>query len=171
MKSGASSSRCSAVRRRRGRSRRARSRPAMPSIGVLSPASAAASARSMATLRQGLGNLGYVEGRNIAIEYRFAEGSLERLPRFATELVALKPAVIVVGSTSGIASASKITQTVPLIMVGATEDPVRLGLAESLTRPGGNVTEFTLTFDQEILGKRFQLLRDAFPGSPHRRHG
>jgi putative ABC transport system substrate-binding protein len=108
--------------------------------------------------------LGYVEGRNIAIEYRFAEGISERLSRFATELVALNPAVIVVGSTSGIVSASKVTQKVPLIMVGATEEPVRLGLAKSFARPGGNVTGFMLTADQEIVGKRFQLLREAIPG-------
>ncbi len=137
---------------------------AIPSIGVLSPVSAATSARNIAALRQGLRGLGYVEGRNIAIEYRFAEGISERLSKFATELVALKPAVIVVGSTSGIVSASKVTQTVPLIMIGATEDPVLLGLAESFARPGGNVTGFMLTFDQEILGKRLQLLRDAIPG-------
>jgi putative ABC transport system substrate-binding protein len=136
----------------------------MPLIGVLSPASPATSARNIAALRQGLRNLGYVEGRNIAIEYRFAEGISERLSRFATELVALKPVVIVVGSTTGILSASKITRTVPLIMVGATEDPVLLGLVESFTRPGSNVTGFMLSFDQEILGKRLQLLRDAIPG-------
>jgi putative ABC transport system substrate-binding protein len=137
---------------------------ATPSIGVLSPASAATSARNIAALRQGLRNLGYVEGRNIAIEYRFAEGISERLSRFATELVALKPVVIVVGSTSGIVSASKITQTVPLIMIGASEDPVLLGLVASFARPGGNVTGFMLTLDQQILGKRLQLLRDAIPG-------
>lgn len=136
----------------------------MPSIGVLSPASAATSARNIAALRQGLRNLGYVEGRNIAIEYRFAEGISERLSRYATELVALKPAVIVVGSTTGIVRASRITQTIPLIVVGVTEDPMLLGLAESFARPGGNVTGFMLTFDQEILGKRLQLLRDTVPG-------
>src|ERR1700704_3325294 len=137
---------------------------ATPSICVLSPASAATSARNIAALREGLRNLGYVEGRNIAIEYRFAEGISERLSRFATELVALKPVVIVVGSTSGIVSASKITQTVPLIMIGASEDPVLLGLVASFARPGGNVTGVMLTLDQQILGKRLQLLRDAIPG-------
>ena len=135
---------------------------AMPLIGVLSPASAASSARNIAALRQGLRNLGYVEGRNIAIEYQFAEGISERLSRFATELVARNPVVIIVGSTSGIVSASKITKTVPLIMTGGN-DPVLLGLAESIARPGGNVTGFMLTLDHEILGKRFQLLRDAMP--------
>src|ERR1700716_239496 len=102
---------------------------ATPSIGVLSPASAATSARNIAALRQGLRNLGYVEGRDIAIEYRFAEGISERLSRFTAELVELKPVAIVVGSTTGIVRASKITQTVPLIVIGATDDPVLLGLA------------------------------------------
>jgi putative ABC transport system substrate-binding protein len=136
---------------------------AMPTIGVLSPASVTIGARNIAALRQGLRNLGYIEGRNIAIEYRFADGISERLSRLATELVQLKPVVIVVGSTSGIVSASKVTQTIPLIATGLTEDPVRLKLAESIARPGGNVTGFMLTVDQEILGKRLQLLRDAAP--------
>jgi putative ABC transport system substrate-binding protein len=142
----------------------ARAQGAMPVIGVLSPVSAATSARNIAALREGLRALGYVEGRNIAIEYRFADGIAERLTRFAIELVALKPAVIAVGSTTGIVRTSKITQTVPLIMIGVTENPVLLGLAQSVARPGGNVTGFSLTVDQEILGKRIQLLRDAVPG-------
>jgi putative tryptophan/tyrosine transport system substrate-binding protein len=137
---------------------------AMPLIGVLSPVSAAVAVRNIAAFRQALRDLGYVEGRNIAIEYRFAEGVSERLTRSAAELVGLNPSVIVVGSMSGIMSASKVTRTVPLIMIGGTEDPVRLGLAESFARPGGNVTGFLLTADQEILGKRLQLLRDAAPG-------
>ncbi len=137
---------------------------AMPVIGVLSPVSAAVAVRNIAAFRQALRDLGYVEGRNIAIEYRFAEGVSERLTRSAAELVGLNPSVIVVGSMSGIMSASKVTRTVPLIMIGGTEDPVRLGLAESFARPGGNVTGFLLTADQEILGKRLQLLHDAAPG-------
>jgi ABC-type uncharacterized transport system substrate-binding protein len=72
--------------------------------------------------------------------------------------------VIVVGSTSGIVSARKVTQTVPLITIGTTDDPVRLGLAENFARPGRNVTGFLLVADQEIVGKRLQLLRDAVPG-------
>ena len=136
----------------------------MPLIGVLSPVSAAIAVRNVAAFRQALRDLGYVEGRNIAIEYRFAEGMTERLPGLAAELVGLNPSVIVVGSMSGIVSASKVTRTVPLIMIGGTEDPVRLGLAESFARPGGNVTGFSLTADQDILGKKFQLLRDAAPG-------
>ena len=138
--------------------------PAMPVIGFLSPVSAATSARNIAALRQGLRNLGYVEGRDIAIEYRFAEGISERLSRFTAELVELKPVAIVVGSTTGIVRASKITQTVPLIVIGATDDPVLLGLAESISRPGRNVTGFMLTLGQDILGKKLQLLRDVIPG-------
>jgi putative ABC transport system substrate-binding protein len=136
----------------------------MPTIGILSPASAATSARNIAALRQGFRNLGYIEGSNITIEYRFADGVSDRLSKFATELVALKPAVIVVGSTTGIVRASKVTQTVPLIVIGATDDPVQLGLAESISRPGRNVTGFVLTLNQEMLGKRLQLLRDIIPG-------
>ena len=127
--------------------------PTMPVIGVLSPVSVATSARSIAALRQGLRDLGYIEGRNIKIEYRFAEGIPERLIRFASELTALKTEVIAVGSTSGIVSASKVTQTVPLIMIGVTEDPVAQGLAQSFARPGGNVTGFLLIGDQEIREK------------------
>ena len=97
---------------------------------------------------------------NIVSPREFQNGSQNSRP----ELVALNPDVIAVGSKSGIMGASKITQAVPLIMIGVTEDPVFLGLAKSFTRPGGNVTGFLLTTDQEILGKRLQLLRDAVPG-------
>jgi putative ABC transport system substrate-binding protein len=139
-------------------------KPALPIIGVLSPVSAAIAVRNVAALRQGLRDLGYIEGRNIAIEYRFAEGASERLTKLAAELVELNPSVIVVGSTIGIVHASKVTRKVPLLMIGGSEDPVRLGLAESFARPGGHVTGFLLTADPEILGKRLQLLRDAVPG-------
>ena len=79
---------------------------------------------------------------------------MERLTRFAAELVALKPALIVVGSTTGGVSASKVTQTVPLIMIGGAEDPVALGLAKSFARPGGNITGFMLSADQGLVGKK-----------------
>jgi putative ABC transport system substrate-binding protein len=137
---------------------------AMPLIGVLSPSSVVGAARNIKAFRQGLRDLGYVEGQNVAIEYRFAEGVLERLTSLTLELVALNSSLIVVGSTSGIVSARKVTQTVPLITIGTTDDPVRLGLAENFARPGKNVTGFLLVADQEIVGKRLQLLRDAAPG-------
>ena len=138
--------------------------PAMPLIGVLSPSSVVGAARNIKAFRQGLRDLGYVEGQNVAIEYRFAEGVLERLTSLTLELVALNSFVIVVGSTSGIVSARKVTQTVPLITIGTTDDPVLLGLAENFARPGRNVTGFLLVADQEIVGKRLQLLRDAALG-------
>ena len=137
---------------------------AMPLIGVLSPISVAGAARNIKAFRQGLRDLGYVEGQDIAIEYRFAEGVSEQLTSLAAELVALNPSVIVLGSTPGIVSARKVTGTVPLIMIGTTDDPVRLGLAESFAHPGRNVTGFMLVADQEIVGKRLQLLRDTVPG-------
>jgi putative ABC transport system substrate-binding protein len=137
---------------------------AMPVIGVLSPLSAAAAVRNIAALRQGLRELGYVEAQNIAIAYRFAEGITERFTKLAAELVALNPAVIAVGSTAGIIAAHSVTGAIPLIMIGAAEDPVAIGLAESFARPGGNVTGFLLTADAAIVGKKLGLLRDAAPG-------
>jgi len=137
--------------------------PAMPVIGVLSPVSPAVAVRNIAAFRQGLRDLGYVEGQNVKIAYRFAEGVSERLASLAAELVALKPSAIVVGSMLAVVSAREVTQTIPIIMIGGTEDPVRLGLAESFARPGRNVTGFLLTADQDLLGKKLQLLRDAAP--------
>jgi putative ABC transport system substrate-binding protein len=137
---------------------------AMPVIGVLSPTSAAGAVRNIAALRQGLRDLGYIEGRNLAIEYRFAEGILERLPKLAADLVEFNPALVVAGSDSGIVAARTALSAVPLIMIGGSEDPVRLGLAQSFARPGGNITGFLLSGDPRLLGKKLGLLRDAVPG-------
>src|SRR5262249_53380809 len=138
--------------------------PALPVIGVLSPASPAAAVRNIAALRQGLRELGYVDGRNIAIEYRFAEGVTERLDKLAAELGALKPALIVVGSTLGIVAAHAVTTTVPLLTVGLSgDDPGRRGLARSFARPGGNLAGFLLSADAGLVGKRLSLLRGAVP--------
>jgi putative tryptophan/tyrosine transport system substrate-binding protein len=135
-----------------------------PVIGVLSPTSPAAAVRNIAALRQGLRELGYIDGRNIAIEYRFAEGVTERLDKLVAELVALKPALIVVGSTLGIVAAHAVTTTVPLITIGLSgDDPVRLGLAQSFARPGGNLTGFLLSANAGLVGKRLSLLRGAVP--------
>jgi putative tryptophan/tyrosine transport system substrate-binding protein len=136
----------------------------IPLIGVMSPLSVATAARNVAALRNRLRDLGYIEGRNINIEYRFADGAAERFPMLVAELVALKPAVILVGSTAGILAAQKVTRTTPLIWFGSVEDPVALGLVESFARPGGNVTGFLLSNDARIVGKRLELLRDAVPG-------
>jgi putative tryptophan/tyrosine transport system substrate-binding protein len=137
--------------------------PAMPVIGVMSPQSAATGARNFAAFRNGLRELGYTEGQNVRIEYRFAEGVAQRYPALVADLVALKPAVILVGSTGAVLAASKVTRTTPLIMIGAAANPVALGLAESFARPGGNVTGFLSASDAGIIGKRLELLREAVP--------
>jgi putative ABC transport system substrate-binding protein len=136
---------------------------AMPVIGLMSPLSVATAARNLAALRNGLRDLGYIDGRNIKIESRFADGMAERFTALVADLAALKPAVILVGSTSGILAARKVTQTIPLIWFGSVDDPVALGLVESFARPGGNVTGFLLSSDARMVSKRLELLRDAAP--------
>jgi putative tryptophan/tyrosine transport system substrate-binding protein len=112
--------------------------------------------------RQGLRDLGYVEGRNVMIEYRDAEGELERLRALAAELVALKVDVIVASAYPGTLAAKNATSTIPIIMV-AVADPVRMGLIASLVRPGGNITGLTLLAGTEIVGKHLELLKEAVP--------
>jgi putative ABC transport system substrate-binding protein len=137
---------------------------ALPVIGLMSPQSAAGAARNLAAFRNGLRELGYTEGRNVRIEYRFAEGAAERFPVLVADLVALKPAMILVGSIGGVLAAHKVTRTIPLIMFAAAANPVALGLADSFARPGGNVTGFLTASDAGIVGKRLELLREAAPG-------
>src|SRR4029450_1148463 len=96
-------------------------RAQQPVIGVMSPLSVAAAARNLAALRSGLVDLGYGEGRNIRIESRFADGAPERSPALTAELIALKPVMIVVGSTPAIMAASKVTQTTPLLSIGVRD--------------------------------------------------
>src|ERR1041385_9073689 len=115
------------------------SQPAV--IGVLLPTSLAAAARNIEAFRSGLQDLGYFEGRNFTLEFRFADGAVERLPKLAVELVQLKPAVIIAGSPPAAIAAHQATQTIPIV-VNTSQDPVRLGLAASLSRPGGNLTGF-----------------------------
>ncbi len=113
--------------------------------------------------RQGLRDLGYVENQNVAIEYRSAEGKLERLPKLAAEQVGLKVDVIVtVGGTPLALAAKQATNTIPIV-VAAMADPVRDGLAASLARPGGNITGSTF-LGPELVPKRLQLLKEAVPG-------
>jgi putative ABC transport system substrate-binding protein len=135
----------------------------MPVIGVMSPLSAATAARNLAALRNGLRDLGYNEGRNIKIEYRFADGAPERYPALMAELIALNPVLIVVGSTPAIVAASKVTRTTPLVWVGVADNPVALGLVGSFAHPGGNITGFLMSGDAGIVGKRLELLREAAP--------
>src|SRR5262249_13872529 len=137
--------------------------PAMPVIGVMSPLSVATAARNLAALRNGLRDLGYSEGRNIKIEYRFADGAPERYPALMAELIVLKPVMIVVGSTPAIVAASKVTGTTPLVWIGVADDPVALGLVGSFAHPGGNITGFLMSGDAGIVGKRLELLREAAP--------
>jgi len=115
------------------------------------------------TFLQGLRDLGYVEGRNVVIEYRDAEGKPERLPALAAELVALKVDVIFAGGTPHALAAKQATRTVPIVFAGVT-DPVTDGLVTSLARPGGNVTGLSISAAPEIVGKRLELLKQAVPG-------
>jgi putative ABC transport system substrate-binding protein len=113
--------------------------------------------------RQGLRDLGYVDGRNVIVEYRDAEGKLERLPALAAELVALKVDLIVAaGGTPPAVAAKQATRTTPIVFTSVA-DPVASGLVTSLARPGGNVTGFSL-FAPELAGKRLELLTQAVPG-------
>ena len=114
------------------------------------------------TFLQGLRDLGYVEGRNVVIEYRDAEGKPERLSALAAELVALKVDVIFAGGTPHALAAKQATRTVPIVFTGVS-DPVTDGLVTSLARPGGNVTGLSL-LAPELVGKRLELLKQAVPG-------
>jgi putative ABC transport system substrate-binding protein len=107
-------------------------------------------------------DLGYVEGKNIAIEYRYAEGKLDRFPELATELVHLKVDIILAGVARLIRAAKNATKAIPIVMIGVPADPVEAGLVDSLARPGGNVTGLT-TLSRELGGKRLELLKEAVP--------
>jgi putative tryptophan/tyrosine transport system substrate-binding protein len=113
--------------------------------------------------RQGLRDLGYVEGRNLVIEYRDAEGKVERLPALAAELVALKVDVILAGGTPGVVAATQATRTLPIVFASAL-DPVRSGFVTSLARPGGNVTGLSFFAPGELVGKCLEQLKQAVPG-------
>jgi len=114
------------------------------------------------TFRRSLQDLGWVEGKNLVIERRFAEGRLDRLPEFAAELVRLKVDVIVVGGTAPAVAARKATATVPIVVVAAG-DPVALGLAKSLARPGGNVTGLSFDVALQLIPKELELLKETVP--------
>src|SRR5215471_12442274 len=132
----------------------------VPQIGVLAPFSAASGANRLDAFRQGLRDLGYVEGKNITIEYRYTEGGLDQLPNLAAELVRLNVNVIVTGAISSARAAKKATTTIHIIFV--VGDAVDSGLVSSLARPGGNATGLTF-FVPELDGKRLELLKEAFP--------
>ena len=137
---------------------------AIPVIGFLRGDSAAEFAGPMAAFRAGLGESGFLEGRNVAIEYRWAEGHTERIPAMAADLVVRKVAAILVGGTiTGVRSVMAATQTIPIVFTTAS-DPVASGLVTSLNRPGGNVTGVTgLTIELEP--KRLEMLHEMLPSA------
>ena len=112
--------------------------------------------------RDGLRDLGYIEGRNITIEYRFAEGRLDRYPDLASELVRLQVDVILAPSTAAAQAARKATTKIPVVLVTAA-NPIGDGLIKSFSRPGGNVTGLSMSVEQEIVGKYLELLKEAVP--------
>src|SRR5260221_3303233 len=137
---------------------------AMPVIGFLNAASAQSYALPLAAFLKGLGEAGYVDGRNVTIEYRWAEGQNDRLPALAADLVQRQVAVIAATSTPAVLAATAATTTVPIVFETAA-DPVLLGLVASLNRPGGNATGVTQT-NLEIAPKRLELLHELLPAAP-----
>jgi len=136
-------------------------RPKVARIGLLEASSASSSAKLREALIRGLRELGYMEGKNIIIEERWAEGNYERLPGLAAELVQMKMDVIVAGSTPAIQAAQRATTTIPIVMV-RVGDPVGSGLVASLSRPGRNVTGLS-NMSAEVASKYLELLRAAVP--------
>jgi putative ABC transport system substrate-binding protein len=135
----------------------------IPLIGYLSSGTAASEAARSQAIRLALRELGYIEGQNIAVEYRYAEGRPDRESGLAAELVRLKVDIIVVASGDGTIQAAKnATKTIPIVMAGQGSDPVRAGHVESLARPGGNVTGLT-ALNRELGGKRLELFKEAVP--------
>ena len=135
----------------------------VPRIGYLTPAEPARESTRAEAIRLALRELGYIEGQNIAIEYRYAEGKWDRLPELAAELVRLNVDIIVAaGGSIPVRAAKNATKTIPIVMWGAGTDPVEEGLVESLARPGGNVTGLT-NLGPELGGKRLELLKEAVP--------
>ena len=137
----------------------------VPRIGFLGNSTAALEANLIEPFREGLRDLGYVEDRNILIEYRWAEGKYERFPALIAELIALKVDVIVTAGTPATQAVKKATTSVPLVMV-AVGDPVGTGIIASLNRPGGNITGLT-SISPELEGKRLELLREVIPKLSH----
>jgi putative tryptophan/tyrosine transport system substrate-binding protein len=133
---------------------------AMPMIGYVASGSPGPNAPNVAAFRQGLSETGYVEEKNVAIEYRWAEGSYDRLPALAANLVDLKVDVMVAGGPAVLAAKSA-TSTIPIVFFGGG-DPVGDGLVASLARPGGNLTGFTILVT-ELMPKRFELLSELVP--------
>jgi putative tryptophan/tyrosine transport system substrate-binding protein len=133
----------------------------VPRVGYLAAVSASADAPRLEAFRQGLRDLGYIEGQNIIIDYRHEERGFERLPDLAAELVRLKIDVLVAVTTNAALAAKKTTGTIPIVFMGVT-DPITAGLVESLARPGGNSTGIT-NMAAILTGKRLELLKETIP--------
>ena len=139
-----------------------------PLIAIISPVSAAAAVPNLSAFRRGMAKLGFEEGRNYALIARFSEGDAALAAAAAKELVALKPDVILAGAAISVLAAHAATGTIPIVMVGMGGDPEKLGLAQSLARPGGNVTgnlfnALTASGTLGIVGKRLSLLAELVP--------
>jgi putative ABC transport system substrate-binding protein len=137
-------------------------RPGLPVLGLLVGDPAASFESSLRSLRQGLGDQGYVEGRNLAIEYRYADLAFDRLPSLAADLVQRRVDVIfATGSVRPAVAAKAATTTIPIVFLNGS-DPIKLGLVASLSHPGGNVTGMML-LSTELSGKRLELLHEMLP--------
>ena len=134
----------------------------VPRIGYFSAGSPSSAPHLLEAFRKGLRELGWVEGQNIVVDYRFAEGRFDRLPDLAAELVRLKVDIIVAVPTPAAAAAKNATETIPIVMINVG-DPVGLGLIASLARPGGNVTGSSYSVGLEIIGKQLELLKETVP--------
>jgi putative tryptophan/tyrosine transport system substrate-binding protein len=135
---------------------------AMPVIGFLNAGAPTTLKREIDAFRDGLRNLGRIDGRNVRFEYRFADGDLEKLPALAAELVALNPNIIVSAPVPANLAIAKATSTIPIVMAFGA-DPVSFGLVKSLSHPGGNVTGLT-NFAEELASKQIDLMRELLPG-------
>src|SRR5262245_34526440 len=135
-----------------------------PRIGVLRPGSPSdpTAPKYTEAFLNGLRDVGYIEGRNIAIDTRFLEGAIDRLPTLAAELVALNPDILVCGFRPGVRALKQATPTIPIVMAGAG-DPVGAGFIASFARPGGNITGLT-SISPELDGKRVEILKETIPG-------
>ena len=132
-------------------------------LGYISATDSATDSTRAQAIRKGLGEFGYVEGQNVAIEYRYADGKRDRYPDLLAELVRLKPdLILIVGGDPLIRAAMNTTKSIPIVMTGGGADPVEAGLVGSLSRPGGNATGIT-NLSNELGGKRLELLKEAVP--------